>query len=421
MSDFGSSYIERAWEPPEEVVMQRSVVETCGMQPEDVGVLAALLLRDPGRPATAKAMAADLRGLGWKMSLDRFQKVVERLTAAGHMHRESVFNQQTGRPEWVSRVYRNPANNAGYATGTATASSQVSNGIGENPTSGSEGRNDIGENPISPGQSDIGENPIPGANSGKTRFRDRPVSAGQSQNQGKPDFAASPPTPPPEEVDTSSPSPLTAVGGRFGHDGPAARGEAEEVEFTADELAAAGDFLQELPSPWAVGRPTAARYAPLLLESVRAQGWDLDEDLVRELTKNPDGIRNYGAALKTRIRDLVRRKRSRTPAAGGPPAWRGHLLGDEPGAKRSGATPEQRAAIWRAMGREVPGGASGPVVPRPAPAEDAPAQSAAPAPAPVQEPQGAKPTAATGSAGGQDAEPERSVAQYLAALRQPAI
>ncbi|MFD5065160.1 hypothetical protein ACFWNO_43330, partial [Streptomyces sp. NPDC058394] len=226
--DFGNSYIERAWEPPEEVVMQRSMVETRGMQPEDVGVLAALLLRDPGRPATAKAMAADLRDLGWKMSLDRFEKVVVRLSAAGHMHRESVFNQKTGRPEWVSRVYRNPANNAGYVSRGSEAASQVSSGIGENPILGCEGVSEVGENPISPGQSGIGENPIPGAKSGKTRFRDQPVSAGQGRNRENPDSALPPPHPP-EEEDSSSPYPLTRTNGSL----PSQREEGRE--FAVEE------------------------------------------------------------------------------------------------------------------------------------------------------------------------------------------
>jgi hypothetical protein len=307
--DFGNSYIERAWEPPEEVVMQRSMVETRGMQPEDVGVLAALLLRDPGRPATAKAMATDLRGLGWKMSLDRFEKVVGRLSAAGHMHRESVFNQKTGRPEWVSRVYRNPANNAGYVTRGSEAASQVSGGIGENPIPGCEGQSELGENPIPPGQSELGENPIPGANSGKTRFRDQPVSAGQDRNREKPDSLPSPPHPP-EEVTTSSPYPLTDTSGHGSL--PSPREEGEGAGYAEEDLQAAADVLELLPAPWTQGRLNAGKLAPKLLGAMAAQGWPgidtVDRALLtRQLTKNPHKITNpYRLLGSDRIPNLPR-------------------------------------------------------------------------------------------------------------------
>ncbi|MFE6023342.1 hypothetical protein ACFQ6O_43860 [Streptomyces sp. NPDC056441] len=306
--NFGNSYIERAWEPPEEVVMQRSMVETRGMQPEDVGVLAALLLRDPGRPATAKAMAADLRDLGWKMSLDRFEKVVGRLSAAGHMHRDSVFNQKTGRPEWVSRVYRNPANNAGYVSRGSEAASQVSGGIGENPIPGCDDVSELGENPIPPGQSELGENPIPGANSGKTRFRDQPVSAGQSRNREKPDSALPPPHPP-EEVTTSSPSPLTDTSGRTSLPSPREEGEAGYAE---EDLRAAADVLQLLPDPWTQGRLNASKLAPKLLGVMAEQGWPgihtVDRALLtRQLTKNPHKITNpYRLLAGDRIPNLPR-------------------------------------------------------------------------------------------------------------------
>ncbi|WJV51817.1 hypothetical protein [Streptomyces flavofungini] len=111
-------------------------------------------------------------------------------------------------------------------------------------------------------------------------------------------------------MDTTSPNPLT---GTEGHSDPASRGEAAEAEFDAGAIADAEEFLQELPAPFAVGRPTAKRYAPLLVDSTTAQGWKLDDALVAELTKgqrpnNPQG------ALKTRIENLVRRHRAAATA-----------------------------------------------------------------------------------------------------------
>ncbi|MGW0960754.1 hypothetical protein ACWD4K_17330 [Streptomyces gelaticus] len=131
-----------------------------------------------------------------------------------------------------------------------------------------------------------------------------------------------PPVPPPEEVDTSSPSPLTPLPElASGRDAAARAAEEAAVAATPEQLAAAVEFLQELPGPWAVGRVTAQRYAPLLVESATAQGWELDDFLAAELTKNPGGAHNPQAALKTRIRDLVRRRRTRTvPAQADPPA-----------------------------------------------------------------------------------------------------
>ncbi|MFI6530196.1 hypothetical protein [Streptomyces uncialis] len=306
--------------------MQRSMVEARGMQPEDVGVLAALLLRDPGRPATAKAMAADLRELGWKMSLDRFQKVVERLTAAGHMHRESVFNPASGRPEWVSRVYRNPANNAGYATRGSVASSQVSGGIGENPIPGLEGWSELGENPISPGQSDIGENPMSLPESGFPRFRDQAVSAGQQRNQEIPDSASSPPhTPPgglvnPPTVPPRSTTPGSGADAVAGgntmrtapNTNPAAAGDVSEAE-----LKAAGEFLEMLPGRWACGPQDVAKYAALVAEAVRRRGWPLNDEFEQWLTADERSIRGaYPRVIPARLKNLPRHAAwSRRPEA----------------------------------------------------------------------------------------------------------
>ncbi|WP_049658264.1 hypothetical protein [Kitasatospora sp. MY 5-36] len=294
---FGGTQIRRAWEPPEEVILQRAVVETAGLQPEDLGVLAALLLMDPRKPADAKTLAAELRAMGWKMSLDRFEVVAKRLTKAGHMSRESVYDPKTRRPAWVIEVYRNPANNRPYVAEGVNASSQVRAEIGENPAPTLGGPARTGENPISAGQNGIGENP----GSGKTRDRNGPVSAGQGRNQGFPTSGSNPPHPP-EEVTTSSPSPLTDTTGRV----PATPGEEEGRVFAPEETAAAVRLLQVLPQPWSVGRVKAKGIAPALLEAMFDQGWpritELDDRarrlLVEQLTKNPGGIKNHGSVLE---------------------------------------------------------------------------------------------------------------------------
>ncbi len=88
-------------------------------------------------------------------------------------------------------------------------------------------------------------------------------------------------------------------------------------------LAAAAAFLQALPIPWTVGRITAPALAPLLLEHATAQGWQLDADLVAELTKSPDGIRDHRAVLPRRIADLPKRAAVRQPAEQDAPDWCG--------------------------------------------------------------------------------------------------
>jgi hypothetical protein len=137
-------------------------------------------------------------------------------------------------------------------------------------------------------------------------------------------------------VDTSSPNP---------HTQPAAPAGEEEVGFSPEETAAAERFLQTLPAPWNVGRQTAKRQAPKLLDAARAQGWQLDQELVVELTKNPVGVKNFAAVLKTRIADLPLRsvvatpqpsRRSAAPApAADLPAWCEDLDCDEETRRRT--------------------------------------------------------------------------------------
>ncbi|MFI9194179.1 hypothetical protein ACIG0A_33375 [Streptomyces californicus] len=311
--EFSNSLYERAFEPADEVVLPRPVIETRGLQPEDLGVLAALILRDPGRPATAKSMAEDLRSLGWKMSVDRFQAVSGRLTKAGHLYRESVFNETTGRPETVTRIYRNPANNPGYIRDGILASGQVGRGIGKNPIG-------IGKNPVPRGQDGIGENPIADPGSGFPRSRKYPVSPVQDPDRVFPDAEPSPPHPP-EEVTTSSPTPHTDTDGSSAL--PSQTGEGRE--FSPKEIHAAESFLQRMSKPWNAGRATATKCAPKLLRAMDTQGWpsifDVDKRVLEhDITKNPGGITRHAQVLPGRIADLslydvVAPAPAQTPAA----------------------------------------------------------------------------------------------------------
>lgn len=299
MSDhFSGAAFGRAAEAPEEVIVGRAVVETTGLQPEDMGVLVFLLLLAPEDLASAKDLAARMRTIGWKMSVDRFEVIAKRLTAAGHLSREAVYDPRTKRPQWRYLAYRNPANNPEYVRSGTGQLSQVGGGIGESPTSVGERSRETGDFPVSPGQEQIRGIP----DFGKSRTPDSDVPAGHVRREEIPGSAPHPPHPP-EEEDSSSPYPLTAPKGVV----PSQR----EPEFSPDEIAAAEKFLQQMQR-WQAGAATARKCAPRLLRALRAQGWPeldrLDDDqrrlLEAEIFRNTGGAKSWVKCLPGWIEDL---------------------------------------------------------------------------------------------------------------------
>ncbi|MFF1482901.1 hypothetical protein ACFVYD_36080 [Streptomyces sp. NPDC058301] len=299
--DLSSSRLERAWELPEEVVMTRPVVETAGLQPEDLGVLAALLLRDPRLPSTLDAIRKDLQAAGWKMGKDRFAGVVGRLKKAGHIAHLPVFDEETQRPTWITRVFRNPANNQQYVDLGIAGSLQAGGGMRENSDPAAGRFAGSLETRVSPGRGRNAENPPTGSGSRLTSDRQTRVSPGQRQNADESRYAALPPTPPYGEEDSSS-LPSSASDG--------------SSRPCAAEVSAAEEFLAELPGRWACGRKTAASLAALLAGTAARQGWTLGEELVEELTRRTSGRRTAAAVLRDRIEDLPRfraRRRALAP------------------------------------------------------------------------------------------------------------
>lgn len=320
--EFGASRLERAWEPPEEVVLRRELVRTPGLQPEDLGVLAELLLRDPRLPSTMEAIRTDLQdNRGWKMGKDRYNGIAKRLTKAGHLARVSVYDETTQRPVWVTRVFRNPANNDQYVDLGIQATSQLSAGLRVSRDSEEATVGESRETRVSPGQSQNAENPQSGSESRETRDLETRVSPGQSRNAENP-RSASPPPHPPEEVETSSPYPLTDPAGSL----PSQREEA--VEFSPRDIAEAERFLQTLRKPWGAGRATARKCAPLLLGELRELGWpsihEVDRQLLEaEILRNTEFAKSAAHILPKWIKDLrlysvvTARARPRAAAAGG--------------------------------------------------------------------------------------------------------
>ncbi|GAA3140247.1 hypothetical protein [Streptomyces echinatus] len=316
--DFGSGRFERGWEPPEEVILRRELIRTPGLQPEDLGVLAELLLRDPRLPSTMEAIRADLQAQGWKMGKDRYNGIAKRLTAAGHLARVSVFDESTQRPTWVTRVYRNPANNAQYVDLGIAATQQVRPEVRETRDPQDPGSL---ETRVSPGQSRNAENPQSGPGSRKTRDPETRVSPGQSRNAENP-RSVSPPPHPPEEEDSSSPNPLTDPTRSL----PSQRERQGDVapDFGPAELSEAAAFLQHMKR-WQAGAATARRCAPRLLRAMREQGWPaltgLDDEhrvlLETEILKNTRGAVSWTKCLPGWVDDLRLYDRVRPRLAGG--------------------------------------------------------------------------------------------------------
>lgn len=85
-------------------------------------------------------------------------------------------------------------------------------------------------------------------------------------------------------------------------------------------------FLENLPGRWGAGRATARKLAPLLLEAVVRQGWDLDDELTAKLTEDLGPVTRYAGALRFRIDDLPKKPTAKTrasPAQHEPPPWCG--------------------------------------------------------------------------------------------------
>jgi hypothetical protein len=76
---------------------------------------------------------------------------------------------------------------------------------------------------------------------------------------------------------------------------------------TNDRLQAVAEFLERLPGRWAQGRASARRLAPLLLEAIDRQGWDLDDTLAAKLTEDRGPVERHSGALKFRIEDLPKK------------------------------------------------------------------------------------------------------------------
>ncbi|WP_299541788.1 hypothetical protein [uncultured Streptomyces sp.] len=220
---------------------------------------------------------------------------VARLRDVGFLHRTQENGGNFGRVSYT--FYEFPSSNPNWTPPSLSESTSI-DPLG---LSGEAVANLLNSNHVSAGHT---ASPVR-ARADRARA-DRPsgnqhVSAGQTASPDRPSGNVAPPTPPRREEEDSSSrksSSVTAV---------AAGAPATD----AAAVTAAAEFLAELPGRWACGRKTAASLAPLLVEAVTEQGWELGADLVQQLTRRSQARRSTQAVLADRIEDLPRYQAAR--------------------------------------------------------------------------------------------------------------
>ncbi|MGG8318091.1 hypothetical protein ACQ9AR_33360 [Streptomyces lividans] len=230
-----------------------------------------------------------------------------RLLDAGYVRRTQLPHPtKPGRKgPVVYEVYDNPAWNPDWSPaspeteGNGEAKPQVMTLPGTPEASFGEADKTAGQNASRNAGSGNDGSGVPG--SGK-----RHVPAGQNASRVPGSGIASPPHPP-EEEDSSSPTPHTRPSGSL----PSQREEGPE--FSPEEICAAEDFLQQMRL-WQAGASTARSCAPKLLRTMLQQGWpslvDADADyltlLEAEVLKNTGGATSWTKCLPRWVRDLRR-------------------------------------------------------------------------------------------------------------------
>ncbi|WP_448334005.1 hypothetical protein [Streptomyces sp. DSM 41534] len=282
------------FELPDSVTLACGVVHADGLQPEDIGVLAWLRLRDPRKPAKQEDLAREMQAQGWKMGKGRFASIFQRLKAAGHIKHHCPYNPETGRPEWRIEFFMNPANNDQYINSGISSFPQAGAGFPKTGDPQVERAFGNPETGVSAGQKGFPVSGDPLPDSQKPGIPSRVIDAGQARNPENPVSGPIPPLPP-GGGGGSSPYPL--------HD--EAQPQPEGKAFSAEEIAAAAGLLQELPDPWVIGEDDARRIAPKLLTQMRRKEWPTlpktdHKALTACLTANPGGINNHVSILENK-------------------------------------------------------------------------------------------------------------------------
>ncbi|MFG3229355.1 hypothetical protein ACGF07_31860 [Kitasatospora sp. NPDC048194] len=262
-----------------------------------------------------------------------------RIIAAGYIHRVQLPHKNGGgrKGPVVYLAYEDPADNPDHGQATtspetlaraqaqadavARAKSQVTPQTGYREAVPS----DSATNGVSAGQTANRVAVRGAAASGYPGRGEKVIPAGQTANRVAVRGEAAPPhtppegeTPPTPRTTTAPPASADAVPGGGGV--RSANGKNPAKAEREARLAAASEFLRNLPGAWECGIGPASRLAPLLVRVCTEQGWALGPELVAVLTEEKKGARpvdSYPATLKYRIGEL---KRYRGPASAGEPA-----------------------------------------------------------------------------------------------------
>ncbi|MFE1949895.1 hypothetical protein ACFW9D_05435 [Streptomyces sp. NPDC059524] len=239
-----------------------------------------------------------------------------RLRAKGYIRRVFLADEKTGQRAGVAyEFYDWPAwNPDAPSLSESGASSQVGS------TSGIAGSGDAGSRKperTKPRSSQVGST---SGNAGSGN----PGTSESSQVGSTSGNAGSPPHPP-EGGGNTTPSPHKK--GRGNRWAIACALDPEDYVPTAEEIAAADAFLQDLPHKWQMSIDNARALAPLLASRVHALGLELDTLLEIELIADDpkDPVRVPSRVMPVRIRNLKRRRPSDglAPASGGLAEWCG--------------------------------------------------------------------------------------------------
>ncbi|MET9403935.1 hypothetical protein [Kitasatospora sp. NPDC002965] len=285
----------------------------------DLMVLVHLLfaVRDNRKP-TPLALWRELQEAGVRSAKNASELVgknaiyesIARLIVLGYVRRVELPNEKhPGRRGPIAyQVFEDPSQNPAQQA-TAPADDVESSQVTMLPGMPEAGFGPSGHSDVSAGQnaSRNAGTVVPG--SGVPGSWKRDVPAGQNASRvpgsiGLPLHTSgggkTPPTPHVPPVPSVPSEPRTGRG--------RGRSANQNHGFSAEAISAAQNFLAELPMPFACGVVDQRKNAPLLLETIERQGWELGPELARALTVKPaTGLNSPTRALKARFGELPRR------------------------------------------------------------------------------------------------------------------
>ena len=315
-----STASSRGAEPGPSLVLQPHMVFGSGLtDPLDYLVLIhTLYLAVLGKPFTPAAVLASLRAEGVRsgngsglVGRDAVYASFKRLVEAGFLRRV-----QEGEPGKFGRVsyelYQYPEYNPAWSP--VSVKPQVS----PDTAMPEAGNRTNGKAAGQPGYGNAGS-AVPGYGNAGSGMNDK--AAGQPGYGNAGSGSGIPPVPPKGEV-TPPPYPPHASAATSNAVTQGGEGE-RSAQHTPEQLQAAANFLRDLPEHLAINSKMRRKLAPLLLDQIREEAWELGPQLLAELSKDQGSgpVKNAASTVKYRIDHLRPCPASARPGtAGRPPA-----------------------------------------------------------------------------------------------------